>query len=45
MKDSYVFDLIELNNDYKEKELENKMLDRLKNVLLELGTGFSFVGN
>lgn len=45
MKDSYVFDLIELNNDYKEKELENKMLDRLKNVLLELVTGFSFVGN
>ena len=45
MKDPYVFDLIELTNDYKEKELENKMLDRLKNVLLELGTGFSFVGN
>ncbi len=45
MKDPYVFDLIELTNDYKEKELENKMLDRLKNVLLELVTGFSFVGN
>ena len=45
MKDPYVFDLIELTNDYKEKELENKMIDRLKNVLLELGTGFSFIGN
>lgn len=45
MKEPYVFDLIELTDDYKEKELENKMLDRLKNILLELGSGFSFVGN
>ena len=45
MKDPYIFDLIELTKDYKEKELENKMLERLKNVLLELGSGFSFVGN
>ena len=45
VKEPYVFDLIELTEDYKEKELENKMLERLKNVLLELGNGFSFVGN
>ena len=45
MKDPYVFDIIELTKDYKEKELENKMLERLKNVLLEFGTGFSFIGN
>ena len=45
MKEPYIFDLIELTEDYKEKELENKMLDRLKNILLELGNGFSFVGN
>ena len=45
MKEPYVFDLIELTEDYKEKELENKMLESLKNVLLELGNGFSFVGN
>lgn len=45
MKEPYVFDLIELAEDYKEKELENKMLERLKNILLELGSGFSFVGN
>lgn len=45
MKDPYVFDLIELTTDYKEKELENKMLERLKNILLEMGNGFSFVGN
>ena len=26
-------------------KLENKMLERLKNILLELGNGFSFIGN
>ena len=45
MKEPYVFDLIELTDDYKEKELENKMLEKLKNILLELRSGFSFVGN
>lgn len=45
MKDPYVFDIIELTANHKEKELENKMLERLKNVLLELGQGFSFIGN
>ena len=45
MKDPYIFDIIALTNGYKEKELENKMLERLKNVLLEFGNGFSFVGN
>lgn len=45
MKEPNVFDLIELTEDYKEKELEIKMLTRLKNVLLELGNGFSYVGN
>ena len=45
MKDPYVLDIIELNDKYKEKELENKMLTRLKNILLEFGNGFSFVGS
>ena len=45
MKDPYVFDLVSLTKNYKEKELENKMIERIKNVLLELGSGFSFVSN
>lgn len=45
MKDPYIFDFIELTDDYKEKVLENKMLEKLKNVLLEFGNGFSFIGN
>ena len=45
MKDPYIFDILGLTENYKEKELENKMLERLKNILLELGNGFSFIGN
>ena len=45
IKDPYIFELEGLNDDYIEKELENKMLERIKNILLELGKGFSFVGN
>lgn len=45
LKDPYIFDFITLNNNYKEKELENKMIEKIKNVLLEFGTGFSFVGS
>ena len=45
VKDPYVFDFISLNNNYKEQELENAMIDKIKDLLLELGKGFSFVGN
>jgi len=45
IKDPYVFDFITLKENYKEKELENAMITRIKDVLLELGKGFSFVGN
>jgi predicted nuclease of restriction endonuclease-like (RecB) superfamily len=45
LKDPYIFDFISLNNNYKEKQLEDKMIEKIKNVLLELGTGFSFVGS
>ncbi|MBR3116895.1 MAG: DUF1016 family protein [Bacilli bacterium] len=45
MKDPYIFDLVGLTKDFKEKEIENEMIKRIKNVLLELGDGFSFIGN
>ena len=45
IKDPYIFDFISLKNDYKEKELEKAMLNKIKDVLIELGNGFSFVGN
>lgn len=45
LKDPYIFDFRSLNENYKEQELENKMIEKIKNVILELGNGFSFVGN
>ena len=45
VKDPYIFDFITLRDDYKEKELEYAMLEKIRDVLLELGKGFSFVGN
>ena len=45
MKDPYIFDITNLTKDYKERELENAMVDKIKMTLLELGNGFSFVGN
>ena len=45
IKDPYIFDFISLKNDYKEQELEIAMLNKIKNLLVELGKGFSFVGN
>lgn len=44
-KDPYIFDFIKLKANYKETELEKAMVEKLKNVLLELGKGFCFVGN
>lgn len=44
-KDPYIFDFITLHQNYKEKELEEALLDKIRDVLLELEKGFSFVGN
>lgn len=45
IKDPYIFDFVSLKNNYKELDLENAMLNKIKNLLVELGKGFSFVGN
>ena len=45
IKDPYVFDFLTLKENYKEKELERAMIEKIKDVLIELGKGFSFVGN
>jgi len=45
IKDPYVLEFLELqeNKNYLEKDLENALIDKLKDFLLELGKGFSFV--
>ena len=45
MKDPYILDLSNLKESCIETEIENAMVERIKTVLLELGNGFSFVGN
>ena len=45
IKDPYIFELTDLKENIIEKDIEDSMLERIKNVLLELGKGFSFVGN
>lgn len=45
IKDPYVLEFIGLPEmpEYSENELEQKLIDKLGNFLLELGTGFTFV--
>ncbi len=45
MKDPYILNLTGLKQNYIETELEQTMVEKIKTVLLELGNGFSFVGN
>ncbi len=45
LKDPYVFELAGLKEKIVEKDIELRMTESIKNVLLELGKGFSFVGN
>ena len=44
IKDPYLFDFISLKGKVKELEIEKAIIDRIKDVLIELGKGFAFVG-
>lgn len=43
-KDTYVFEFLDLPTAYNEKDLQSQILVNLKKFLLELGSGFSFIG-
>jgi len=45
LKDPYILEFLDLkeNRDYHESELEQKLIDKLQDFMLELGKGFSFV--
>lgn len=45
IKDPYIFELEGLKKNYIEKELEEQMIRKIRDVLLELGKGFCFIGN
>jgi len=44
LKDPYVFDFMQLSNDFREKDIENQLIIHIQKFLLELGKGFAFVG-
>jgi predicted nuclease of restriction endonuclease-like (RecB) superfamily len=45
LRDPYNFDFLRLADDFKERELERGLLIHLRDLLLELGRGFAFIGS
>lgn len=45
LKDPYVFDFIDYREDMIEREIEGELVKNVTKLLLELGSGFAFVGN
>lgn len=45
LKDPYIFDFLTLAKEAREKDLEAQLMKHITRFLLELGTGFAFVGN
>jgi len=43
-KDTYVFEFLDLPKNYSEKDLRKALVSNLKDFILELGKGYSFVG-
>ncbi len=44
LKNPYNFDFLTLREKYDEKELEDALINQITQFLLELGTGFSYLG-
>ncbi len=44
LKDPYSFDFLTLHKDARERELQEGLLNHIRQFLLELGRGFAFVG-
>lgn len=44
LKDPYVFDFLALDAKYRERDIENQLVQHITKFLLELGKGFAFVG-
>jgi len=45
MKDPYIFDFIPFKEDMVERDIEQALVKDVTKLLLELGTGFAFLGN
>jgi predicted nuclease of restriction endonuclease-like (RecB) superfamily len=45
LKSEYNLDFLGITKPVLEKELENRLIENIRDLLLELGYGFSFIGN
>lgn len=45
VKDEYVFDFLELSEEYKERDIELGLIKNIRKFLMEMGGDFTFVGN
>ena len=45
MKDPYIFDFVPFKEDMIERDIERALVQDVTKLLLELGTGFAFLGN
>jgi hypothetical protein len=45
IKDPYNFDFLTLSDRLQERDLEQALVERIRDFLLELGVGFAFVGS
>jgi predicted nuclease of restriction endonuclease-like (RecB) superfamily len=45
LKSTYSLDFLEITHPVKERELERRLVEKIKFFLLELGNNFSFIGN
>ena len=43
-KDPYNFDFLALKDEYNERELKDALIDNIQKFLIELGTGFAYMG-
>lgn len=45
IKDPYNLEFLDIKDKVQERELEGKLVNHIRNFLLELGQGFAFIGN
>lgn len=43
-KDPYVFDFLSMDDKFRERELEQGLIDHIQKLLMEFGRGFAFIG-
>ncbi len=45
VRDSYLLEIVDPENKLHERHLENKLIENIKQFMMELGSGFAYIGN